>query len=229
MYGRQWDRTISNRATWVDQDPLRKSRVLVRVQLRLAAFDSITDNTANTTELRAHYGRRLFKCACLWCTRSLRGFETESGLWDHERSQHCEWQCSALTRPFYGTQFLTEGIPKEHTEAMSAHHLEAAVTLCRINTGMQDAAGLETLSFYEIRSLVKQTLQTSTVDDADTLSFVQKLRSLPSWTSRNTGACTHWVFRRWFLGYGPCHCWLPRWKQSRDRPRAWTQTVYLML
>lgn len=181
------DRTTANEATWMDQDPLGTSRVVVRVQPRIVALASNTENadsTGNSVKLRAHHESRLFKCEYLWCARSLRGFETKHDLQNHKRSHQREWQRSAPTCPSYATHFLTESMLKEHTQAMSKHHLEAAVTLPSTDIRRQDTAGLKTLSVAKIHCLVEQTQRNNTTDDVDTLSRVQQLCPLPSWMSQ---------------------------------------------
>lgn len=195
---RRWFWSWANGATWENQDPLQTSRVLIRVQNRLAALADKSGTDAGIgTQLKTHYGPRLFKCPRAFCMSSLRGFETLEELTEHRRGHGRQWKCREPTCPYYQAGFLTRGMLDEHIQNMLEFHpihsyfaAEEKRHDSRRGLGRRNKdhrSEEDKLKASEIECLLHQAMVHSDSSPDEVLERVRQLCALPGWKHSSYG------------------------------------------
>lgn len=183
----QWDgRTMGDESSWTRLDPLRTSEILVCFNVRLRKLACGSQDVDLVANLRKHYGLGIFKCRFLWCARSLRGFDTNQNLHNHESDHQCGWQCLIPNCSSGGTNFLTKGMLDEHLELIHGRATNSSQSQLGITSTSFDTAVMHNLQRTEIEALVKDAVSDTNADSDTTLGFVQKMCSLPCWEGRST-------------------------------------------
>ncbi|GKZ31234.1 hypothetical protein AbraIFM66950_011525 [Aspergillus brasiliensis] len=117
---RRWGWNMKNNESWINQDPLITSQMLIRLREQHEILLSMPDCRP---DLERQYGPQLFRCTYVFCTRSRRGFASAD-----EREQHIEnhgrpLKCVVPSCEFSSIGFDSEGSRQRHWKK---HHISAA-------------------------------------------------------------------------------------------------------